>query len=387
VLLGACQPVPTKSHSPTGYRLALEPIAAIPNAVAMAARGGDTSLYIGTQDGQVVAIRGDSIEPVLDLTARVVFSAEQGLLGLTFSPDGERLYVHFSQQPDGATALEEFAFTNGVAVPSSARRLLTYAHPEPDHKGGSVLFGPDGMLYLALGDGGGSSDGYPDYTTHHPGGNAQSLATLLGKILRIDPTDPDGGGPATYTVPADNPFAGGGGEPEIWAYGLRNPFRMSFDRATGDLWVGDVGELAREEIDFVAADDPVHPGGRGANFGWNRREGDIDGPDTSHPTTGMVEPILSMERDPHGCAAVIGGHVYRGSRIPELAGAYLYTDLCDKTIGVVRLDANGDVAEHRRSPIGVMYATSFAEDASGELYVLSIFHGVFRVVEDRRSFR
>jgi glucose/arabinose dehydrogenase len=248
-----------------------------------------------------------------------------------------------------------------------------------NHNGGSLVLGPDGLLYLALGDGGGGND---VGAGHVAGGNGQSLQTLLGKILRIDPTP---SGSSGYTIPSGNPFVGGSDAAgpyrgEIWSFGLRNPFRLSFDRTTHDLWIADVGQGAREEVDFVAVNDATHPGGKGANFGWNRREGLIAGPDTTDPLNpaggARVDPIFDIDHS-HGDCAIIGGYVYRGSAIPDLAGQYLYTDNCNGKIRA--LTRSGATATNRDLGQTAISPSSFGEDNQGELYVLSLNNGLFKI--------
>jgi glucose/arabinose dehydrogenase len=222
-----------------------------------------------------------------------------------------------------------------------------------------VIIGPDGMLYIGFGDGGSAGD---------PNGNAQNLGTWLGKILRIDPR-PRAGAP--YTVPADNPFVGrAGARPEIWMYGLRNPWRFTFDRQTGDVWIGDVGQNSYEEIDFAPAGDT------GANWGWNLREAthEFRG---AQPPDGR-DPIVETKTGEDNCA-IIGGYVYRGRAIPRLHGAYVYGDNCNPAVvGVVQRD--GRVVEQRT--IGeVEDLTSFGEDPQGEVYALSRAGTVYRLVE------
>ena len=217
------------------------------------------------------------------------------------------------------------------------------------------MFGPDGKLWMGLGDGGSQGDVGDG---HVPGGNAQSLERPLGKILRFDPT-PSGSAP--YTVPSDNPFASGGGLPEIWAYGLRNPWRFSFDRKTGDLWIADVGGSEREEIDLA----PAPERGRGQNFGWNRVEGTV-----VHDT-----PPISHE---NGDCSITWGFVYRGTRIPDLVGAYVYSDYCNGAIRAIRADG-GQVVVARELGITATNISSFGEDADGELYVVSQSDGLFRI--------
>ncbi|MEX0666592.1 MAG: PQQ-dependent sugar dehydrogenase [Acidimicrobiia bacterium] len=342
-------------------------IADVDTPTAFAVRFGDDALYVAEQDGRVVAVddSGD-VSTVLDLTDRTSADDEQGLLGLVFSPGGERLYVHFTNNA-GDTRVEEYAVDDEGPVVSSRRRILAVRQPQANHNGGQLAFGPDGMLYLGLGDGGGSGD---EDSGHAREGNAQSLRTLLGKILRIDPT-PNGDSP--YTIPDDNPFADGGGRPEIWSYGLRNPWRFSFDRAGGDLWIGDVGQDEWEEINVSPA---AQGAGDGWNFGWNvfeaeerYRDGDTNGP--------ALPPLLSLSRDDGNCS-VIGGFVYRGTTIPDLVGAYVYADYCNGRLRYVR-ESNTEVEEKGSLGVSLDEVSSFGEDNDGELYVLSQSSGLYRI--------
>jgi glucose/arabinose dehydrogenase len=311
--------------------------------------------------GRVVALRGPRAEPhvVLDLSDEVSLGSEQGLLGLAFSPDGRFLYVDLTDA-EGDTRVVEFAFGQGRADPASRRDLLVVDQPYSNHNGGGLAFGPDGYLYVAVGDGGSAGD---------PAGNGQSLSTLLGKLLRIDPRPPGG---RSYGIPPDNPFVDReGARPEIWAFGLRNPWRFSFDRGTGDLWIGDVGQGGWEEIDVESAGS-----GGGTNFGWNRFEG-------AHafqggPSAGIVAPVFEYPHDGRVCA-VIGGYVYRGGEIPDLVGAYVFGDLCRGRIEALRVE-DGRAVRHRALGPEVPGLASFGEDASGELYVLSLSGPVFRLV-------
>jgi glucose/arabinose dehydrogenase len=330
-------------------------------------RRGDPALYVAEQQGRVLAIRGGQVDPtpVLDITGDIQAGGEQGLLGIAFSPDGTKLYVH-STAPGGDTRLQEFAFANGKADPATARTLLTAPGAQSNHNGGQLAFGPDGMLYMTIGDGGGAGDSGGG---HASGGNGQSLDTLLGKILRIDPTPSASSG---YTIPPDNPFASGGGRPEIWAYGLRNPWRFSFDRSTGDLWIADVGQDKYEEIDFAAAPDR----GRGANYGWNIMEGlhpFRDGT-AAGPT---VAPVLETAHTDGNCS-ITGGYVYRGTKIPDLAGAYVFSDYCNGPVRAV-IVANGQVVADRDLGVSASSITSFGQDGAGELYVISQSQGLLRI--------
>jgi glucose/arabinose dehydrogenase len=361
------------ARAPTGRSglpsVALEPVASINGGTAIAARPGDDALYVTTQAGRVVAVaRTGPPTPVLDITARTRASGERGLLGLAFSPDGRRLYVHYNGAVDGETVLEQYAFVDGVADPASRRTILTLPQPQSNHNGGQVTFGPDGFLYLGLGDGGNREDRGPG---HAAGGNGQSLDTLLGKIIRIDP---ETSGNRPYAIPADNPFAGGGGRAEIYVYGLRNPWRFSFDRATGDLWIADVGQDRFEEATRLNARRIA-----GANLGWNLFEGTLrlrDG-----PASGVVMPEIEASHDDGNCS-ITGGYVYRGRRIKKLVGRYLYTDYCNGAIRAVKITKGGAV---RDRPLGIEASSvsSFGEDNDGELYVLSQSEGLSRIVSRR----
>ena len=269
-------------------RIRLVPVAELEQPIAMAVRSGDRALYVAEKTGQVVALTpGSDPRVVLDLTDRVSLGSEQGLLGLAFSPDGRFLYVDFTDG-NGDTNVSEFAFGDDGADPASERGVLFVDQPFSNHNGGELVFGPDGYLYVGLGDGGSAGD---------PMGNAQSLSTLLGKLLRISPR-PSKGEP--YAIPPDNPFVGrDGARPEIWAFGLRNPWRFSFDAATGDLWIGDVGQDAWEEID-------VEPAGSdgGSNFGWDRLEGTH--PFEGSPPPDAIPPVYEYAHGDGSCA-VTGG--------------------------------------------------------------------------------
>jgi glucose/arabinose dehydrogenase len=266
---------------------------------------------------------------------------------------------------EGNTNVVEFAMgSNGRADVGSRREVLFVKQPFANHNGGNLVFGPDGELYIGLGDGGSGGD---------PLGNGQSLSTLLGKMLRIEPRMPDGSVPPNghYAISADNPFQGrAGARPEIWAYGLRNPWRYSFDRSTGDLWIGDVGQSNWEEVDVQAASSHG-----GENYGWNRIEG-------SHPYQGdapanAVSPVYEYSHDDGGCA-VTGGDVYRGKEIPGLVGAYLFADFCIGDVMALRL-RDGRAVDVTNLGVHVDSLSSFGEDAAGELYVLSLASGVYRL--------
>jgi glucose/arabinose dehydrogenase len=372
ILLMTGSAVPASAGESGGGLVRLQKIASVAQATAMAVRADDPARYIALQEGTVVAVRGngngngEEPETVLDITGFVRAGGERGLLGLTFSPNGGKLYVHYSGAAAGETVVEEYEFTNGRPDPATRRVLLTVPQPQPNHNGGELTFGPDGLLYLGLGDGGGRDD---RGAGHAAIGNGQSLETLLGKILRIDPR-PSGG--MAYTVPASNPFVGrAGARPEIYAYGLRNPWRFSFDTKTEDLWVADVGQNEWEEVTRIPSGDAA-----GANFGWNLYEASHrfrDGPETD-----VVMPVVETSHAVGNCS-ITGGYVYRGTRIPKLRGWYLYTDYCNGDIKAVKVTASGEVRE-RDLGVSLPSVSSFGQDAAGELYVLSQNDGVYRIL-------
>jgi glucose/arabinose dehydrogenase len=336
-------------------------VATLEQPLAMAVRRGDPALYVAEKTGKVVAIRGGSVDPapVLDLAGQVSLGGEQGLLGIAFPPSGRFLYVNYTDT-NGDTHVTEYAMGDEGADPNTRRDVLFVDQPYENHNGGNLAFGPDGYLYIGLGDGGSGGD---------PHGNGQSLSALLGKMLRIDPRA-SGGRP--YQIPPDNPFLDrSGASPEIWAYGLRNPWRYSFDRETGDLWIGDVGQGEWEEVDL----QPAGSSG-GENYGWNRMEGShpYDGAD---PPADAVPPVFEYSHDDGGCT-VAGGYVYRGESIPDLYGAYVFADYCVGRIEALRL-RNGRVTGQRALGPVVPGLSSFGEDAQGELYAMSLDGGVYRL--------
>jgi glucose/arabinose dehydrogenase len=281
-------------------------------------------------------------------------------LGLAFSPDAGWLYVDFTDVA-GDTRVEAFAMARGRAEEASRREILFVDQPYANHNGGQLAFGPDDYLYIGLGDGGSGGD---------PHGNGQALGTLLGKIVRVEPT-PDAAEP--YRIPTDNPFVGrADARPEIGAYGLRNPWRFSFDPATGDLWIGDVGQSAWEEIDL----EPAGSGG-GRNYGWNAMEGAHPYGD-GEPEPSFVRPVYEYAHDGSSCS-VTGGEIYRGAAIPALDGWYVFADFCRG-----ELEALGEHRDGTRAHVGlgleVPNVASFGTDALGELYVLSLGGPVYRLV-------
>jgi glucose/arabinose dehydrogenase len=359
-------PSPSPAPSPTfappnlgqvkAKATAVSPLA---QPIALAFRKDDPKLYIAERRGRLVAITDGNVETVIDISNETSFASEQGLLGIAIPSDGSRMYINFTNQA-GDTRIDEFTFKEGKVDPASRRNVLAQDQPFVNHNGGNLVFGKDGHLWIGLGDGGSGND---------PMDNGQSLGTLLGKMLRINPAQ-QGGNP--YGIPPDNPFAGrAGARPEIFALGLRNPWRYSFDRLTGDLWIGDVGQFQQEEIDFMPAGQ-----GSGANYGWARLEGTRRVRGT--PPDGVVAPIHTYQLHADGRCAVVGGFVYRGSMIANLHGAYLYSDNCDGKIRAI-VQQEGRAAENRELGVTVERFTSFGEGPDGEIYLLSLTAGLFRL--------
>lgn len=313
--------------------------------------------YISEKAGRI--LDATSGEVALDVTDLVSDDGEQGFLGFAFGDGGTVLYVSYSDR-NGDTMIAEYAFAAGVADPESARTILQLAQPFSNHNGGDIHVGPDGMLYIALGDGGSSGD---------PQENGQDPTTLLGSILRIDPTAATEEQP--YGIPADNPFVDGGGAPEVYLYGVRNPWRIAFDPATDDLWVADVGQNMWEEVTVLPGADGS---GLGANLGWDNVEGthEFEGaaPD------GAIPPVFEYSHD-EGCS-ITGGFVYRGKAIPELEGAYLFADLCRSTLRALRAE-DGELVEERTFDVDVGTPISFGVDPAGEIVVLSQTGDVFLI--------
>jgi glucose/arabinose dehydrogenase len=337
-------------------RVTLTPVVSgLDEPVAFAMRAGDDAFYIAEQhSGLVRVVEGTTIDatPALDIGALVSQGGEEGLLGIAFSPDGSHLYADYTDL-NGDIQVDEFAMLpDRTADMTTQRHVIHIPHPiNTNHNGGQLVFGPDGYLYIGTGDGGGAGD-VP--------GNAQNRMSLLGKILRIDPTPTD---TAAYTIPPTNPFVGNPNtRPEIWQYGLRNPWRYTFDRATGREWIGDVGQNKWEEVDDVPA------GVGGQNFGWNLREGKhrYNGP----KPPGAVNPIYNYSHSTGACA-IIGGYVYRGTAIPKLVGRYVFTDLCTGHLTALQPDGGFTHVVARNLRANVSGPTSFGQDSAGELYVLA----------------
>jgi glucose/arabinose dehydrogenase len=364
---GSSPPQPVGAEAlPAAQTASWQPVASGLEAPIGIANAGDGSnrLFILEQAGRIRVIQGGELlsQPFLDIVDRVGCCGERGLLGLDFHPrfaENGYFYVNYTDQ-NGDTIISRFQGSPddpNRALAESEKPLMYIPQPYPNHNGGAVVFGLDGYLYLGLGDGGSGGD---------PQGNGQSLTTLLGKILRIDV---DNGEP--YTIPAGNPFAQGGGATEIFAYGLRNPWRIAFDRLMGDLYIADVGQNAWEEINYLPAGSPA-----GANFGWNFREG-------AHPFQGepgqdlnLIDPVAEYSHG-DGCS-VTGGAVYRGGQLPAWQGIYLFGDYCSgKVWGLLRTsDGSWQQALLYESGFNI---TSFGEDEAGEVYLSDYAGGIYRL--------
>ena len=364
-LAGAsCSDDPSGTTGPVS--VTLEPVASgLDQPLFVTAPPGDTArVFVLEQSGRIVIVRHDSVlgTPFLDVSALISCCGERGLLGLAFHPQyatNGYFYVNYTNTAGDTRVMRYHVSANAdVADAASASLVIGQAQPFPNHNGGMLAFGPDGYLYVGLGDGGSSGD---------PQGNGQNPNTLLGKILRLDVNAAG----APYAIPAGNPFAGQAGHRgEVWDLGLRNPWRFSFDRQTGELYIGDVGQNAHEEVDVEPA------GGGGRNYGWNTVEGMFCYPSggTNCSMTGLTLPVLDYSHS-DGCS-ITGGYVYRGQRIPSLAGVYFYSDYCSGWIHSFRM-SGGQATEHTDWPTLAPGGniSSFGEDGRGELYVVSIGNG------------
>ena len=368
-------PPPTGSFDPTGLSIRLDPVVTNLNSPLglVSARDGSGRLFVVEQPGRIRIVRDGAVldQPFLNIIPRVSSGGERGLLGLAFAPGypaDPRIFVDYTDT-HGDTVVSSFTVPAGSpdqADASTERILLHVDQPFPNHNGGALAFGPDGNLYIGMGDGGSGGD---------PLHNGQSTTTLLAKILRIRPGAADGSGPA-YTIPPDNPFAADpAAKPEILAYGLRNPWRLSFDRATGDLWIGDVGQGDWEEVDVIRATDPSRPA---RNFGWNVMEGLHCYNASSCDQSGLSLPVAEYDHG-QGCA-IVGGYVARDPAEPALYGGYVYGDDCSGNIWV--LDA---ARPESQAPVRLLDSghtiSSFGEDEQGSLYLTDLGSGtLFRIV-------
>jgi glucose/arabinose dehydrogenase len=337
-------------------------------------------LFIVEQlSGQIKIFKDGALlgTPFLDIGSKIVSGGERGLLGLAFHPnypDSGYFYIDYTRSSDGATVVARYnvSVNPDLADASSEEVLLLISQPYANHNGGMLAFGPnDGYLYIGMGDGGAAGD---------PNNNAQSDSTLLGKILRIDVDNS-----LTYSIPPSNPYYGDPDvEEEIWAHGVRNPWRYSFDRGTGDLYIGDVGQSVNEEIDFQPFDSPG-----GENYGWRCYEGnDPYNTLSCGPSTDYAFPIYQYDHSANRCA-ITGGYVYRGCAIPDLDGTYFFADYCTGEIwsfnydGSVVSNFQDRTAELAPTGTTIDQISSFGEDAYGEIYIVDYTGGeIFKIVPD-----
>jgi glucose/arabinose dehydrogenase len=373
ILQTACDPFPPGPETqavPVDSRISLKRIVgglARPTGLFHAGDGSGR-LFVIEQGGIIRVLKNGVLEkkPYLDIRRRVAAGGEKGLLGLAFHPEfreNQRLFVNYTASRAGLhTVISEFSVGSPPdrADPASERILMTIPQPFSNHNGGEIAFGPDGYLYIGTGDGGAGND---------PGGKGQDLQSRLGKMLRIG-VDP-GKGRKAYTIPPDNPFVqSSNAAPEIWAYGLRNPWRFSFDSVTGDLLAGDVGQSAREEINLIQ---------KGGNYGWNTMEGNLCTPGVNPrcDQRGLTPPLLDYSR--RDGTVVIGGRVYRGRALPTLIGAYLYGDFGSGRIWMLRYDGHR-VTEHRLLLETDRRISAFGEDEKHELYIVDYRGEILKIV-------
>ena len=359
----AAPPGPADQATLDGLALRLEPVVALQHPTALVQHPVSRDIYAAGLEGHIVRLpagSGDPV-PVADLGRWLSTSGESGLLDLAFDVTGGLMYLSLVET-DGDLALLELPVVDSALRLDRQRLLLSIPSPSNVHHAGDVDVDAQGLLWLAVGDGGPSQGSSR---------RAQDLGDLHGKVLRIDPRPTP---TAAYQVPPDNPFVGQpGARPEVWAYGLRNPWRIDVDRTTGDLWVGDVGRNGAEEINHA----PGPNGGAGINFGWPHREGTAPVVDGEPP--GLVPPLLEYPHE--GRCGITGGAVYRGSAIPELDGAYLYSDLCDGVVRAVTV-ADGTVRAQRAfDDAQAGYPVAFGTDLAGEMYLCSFDLGtVYRIL-------
>jgi glucose/arabinose dehydrogenase len=360
-----------ESTSPSldDVRLQLQPVASgLASPVHLSAPAGDARLFVVEQVGRIRVVKGGQLltTPFLDITAKVLSGGERGLLSIAFDPQYATngfFYVYYTSRPNGDIVVERYGGTVGADVAGSvATPVISIPHPNfSNHNGGLVTFGPDGMLYLGTGDGGSGGD---------PNGNGQNQNVLLGKLLRLDVRT------LPYAIPATNPFVGVAGKRgEIWAYGLRNPWRFAFDRGTSPatLYVADVGQNQYEEVNAVASTAP------GVNYGWVVMEGLHCYPSgDACSRAGLTLPVLEYSHASGACS-ITGGYVYRGSAIPELTGQYFYSDYCSGGLSSMSGGTGPAVTSRTWSVPDVGNVLSFGEDSAGELYVLSANGTVYRI--------
>jgi len=349
-------------------RLGVEQVASgLDQPVYLTAPVSDPRLFIVEQPGRIRVVENGRLldKPFLDIVNKVRSGGEQGLLSVAFHPQYRSngfLFVNHTDK-NGDTRIERYTVSTdrNVADPRSAKVILSIDQRYSNHQGGLNLFGPDGMLYIGMGDGGSQGD---------PHGNGQNRNALLAKLLRLNV---DRGEP--YLIPAANPYAKGGGRAEIWAIGLRNPWRFSFDRFSGLLYIADVGGDRFEEVNVV----PMSIAG--VNYGWNVMEGPQCSRSSGCDQTGLQKPALSYATHENSTCAIIGGSVYRGQKIPEIKGQYFYSDYCNSWLRSFGF-ADGKVTDQHEWPIGKLGSiTSFGEDAQGELYICTSSGRVYRIIK------
>lgn len=380
----SASPSPTPTAWPAGrlpddFELALNEVAdGFEQPTFVTAPPGDPRLFVVEKVGRIRIVADGDVqpEPFLDVRDKVRAggpTAEQGMFALAFHPDyasNGRFFIHYTARPHGNTRVDEYRVSTSDpdrADERTRRTVLRVDQPFRWHNGGMMTFGPDGMLWLALGDGGVKND---------PDDHGQNPRTLLGSILRLDVDGRADG--KEYGIPPDNPFADGTeGAPEVWAYGLRNPWRFDIDPRRKVVYIADVGEYEFEEINVVGLDEP------GRNFGWAVREGDECFADRSSdcPSKGFVDPVVHYSHQ--DTCAVVGGVVYRGTALPELAGRYFYTDFCGGGLRSFRYNAKRKAVEKRdwTEQVGrIPLPTSFGLDADGEVYITSAEGAIYRLV-------
>ena len=357
----------TAGKTSNAVTLGVEQVASgLDQPVYLTAPSGDPRLFIVEQPGRIRIVEDGKVlrTPFLDIASKVRSGGEQGLLSVAFHPlyrSNGFLFVNYTDRK-GDTRIERYTVSadKKAADAGSAKLVLSIDQRYSNHQGGLNLFGPDGMLYIGMGDGGSQGD---------PHANGQNPNSLLAKLLRINV---DRGDP--YTIPAANPYAKGGGRGEIWAMGLRNPWRFAFDRVAGLLYIADVGGSRFEEIDVVPASTA------GVNYGWNIMEGPSCNRSLGCSQPGLQRPALSYPHESSVCS-VIGGFVYRGRKIPEIQGQYFYSDYCDSWLRSFAY-ADGKVTAQHEWPVGRLGSvTSFGEDSQGELYITTSSGRVYRIIK------
>lgn len=358
-LLAGCI-APAGTSTTAGGGIALAKVVDGLDQPVFAAFPGDGLTYLVEQGGTIRTWDGTTLAPWLDIQTSVATGGERGLLGLAFEPNSHaQRFVIYYTGTNGDIHIDRYVVSSGKPV--LLNPLLTIAHHTyGNHNGGMVAYGPDGMLYIGVGDGGSGGD---------PDGHGQDTNVLLGKILRIDPSHPSATKP--YSIPADNPFARGGGAPEVWAYGLRNPWRFSFDRQTGSLWIGDVGQDQWEEVNLQGPDNAG-----GNNYGWNLFEGTHAYAGNGHES-GTIKPIAEYDHSGSRCS-ITGGYLYRGTTLPSLVGSYLYADYCSGEVWALARSASGwSSTLLMQSGHSV---SSFGEDTNGELYLVDLQGALYKFV-------